>query len=261
MLVDRAQTNSDAGGAQLSPAARRNLLLLGLTWSAGFVDAISFLGLGNVFTANMTGNTMLLGIALGRGNLAAALRSSIALAGFSIGAIAGALIVNRGDRDVQWPSSVTMAVATEFVALAALALGWCWGGAFGLVNLRSTEFLIALSAFAMGVQSAAVRQIGVSAVTSTAVTGTLAGVMAGAVGWLHTSVGVPHSEHPRTANAGTGFGLSASVWGIYALGGLAGGALQLRWQDACAWPAVVVIGVVVTTAVVWQPSSRELPAS
>ena len=64
MLGDCARTESEGGPAGLSAAARRDLLLLGLTWAAGFVDAVSYLGLGNVFTANMTGNTMLLGIAL-----------------------------------------------------------------------------------------------------------------------------------------------------------------------------------------------------
>lgn len=69
MLGDSARTESDRGHPGLSSTTGRDLLLLGLTWSAGFLDAISFLGLGNVFTANMTGNTILLGIALGRGDL------------------------------------------------------------------------------------------------------------------------------------------------------------------------------------------------
>ncbi len=38
-------------------------MLLMLTWAAGSVDAISYLGLGHVFTAMMTGNTVLLGLA------------------------------------------------------------------------------------------------------------------------------------------------------------------------------------------------------
>ncbi|MGH7924904.1 MAG: YoaK family protein [Candidatus Binatus sp.] len=255
------RTESESGPGELSPTARRDLLLLGLTWSAGFIDAISFLGLGRVFTANMTGNTMLLGIALGRGDLGAALRSSLALTGFCLGATAGALIVMRGERLVLWPSSLTKALAVEFVTLAAFALAWRWGDAFGLRNPQSTEFLIVLSAFAMGVQSAAVRRIGVSAVTSTAVTGTLAGVMAGAVGWLHGSVGVSRPGNSGAPGASAGFGLSASVWGVYAFGGLAGGAAQVHWPDACAWPAVVATGLVVATAsVVWRQSNRAFRA-
>ena len=43
----------------------RNLLLAGLTLSSGAVDAISFLGLGKVFTAFMTGNIAFLGMRIG----------------------------------------------------------------------------------------------------------------------------------------------------------------------------------------------------
>jgi uncharacterized membrane protein YoaK (UPF0700 family) len=41
--------------------------LLGLTVVTGVVDAVSFLGLGHIFTANMTGNVVFLGFALGGG--------------------------------------------------------------------------------------------------------------------------------------------------------------------------------------------------
>jgi uncharacterized membrane protein YoaK (UPF0700 family) len=255
MLGDAARTKSDRGYPGLSSTAQRDLLLLGLTWSAGFLDAISFLGLGNVFTANMTGNTIFLGIALGRDDLPGAFRSLLALAAFCCGATAGALIVMRSDRPAVWPPCVTNALVLEFAALIAFALGWHLEGA-------RVEPLIILSAFAMGVQNAAVRRIGVSAVTSTAVTGTLAGVMAGAVGWLHGSVGVSGHEQARVQNSSAGFGLSASVWGIYLLGGLAGGAAQIHWQSACPWPAVAAVGLVVATAaIVWRRTSRELPAS
>ena len=37
--------------------------LAALTVVSGFVDAVSFLGLGHVFTANMTGNVVLIGFA------------------------------------------------------------------------------------------------------------------------------------------------------------------------------------------------------
>lgn len=40
-----------------------NGLLLLLACAAGAIDAISYLGLGRVFTANMTGNTVLLSLA------------------------------------------------------------------------------------------------------------------------------------------------------------------------------------------------------
>ena len=56
-------------------------LLLGLTVVTGLVDAFSYLVLGHVFVANMTGNVVFLGFAL------------VGAPGFSIGASAVALVV------------------------------------------------------------------------------------------------------------------------------------------------------------------------
>ncbi len=67
-----------------------------LTAAAACVDAISYLGLGRVFTANMTGNTVLLALAAVQGEARSTVRSVAALLGFAAGAAAGALIVRRG---------------------------------------------------------------------------------------------------------------------------------------------------------------------
>ena len=56
-----------------------------LSVTAGCVDAVSYLGLGHIFTANMTGNTVLLGLSLGQAHWQAALRSGVALVGFIVG--------------------------------------------------------------------------------------------------------------------------------------------------------------------------------
>jgi uncharacterized membrane protein YoaK (UPF0700 family) len=63
----------------------RDLSLLALTWAAGNIDAIGYLGLGRVFTANMTGNTVLLGLHLGQEQGGAALRALVALLSFGSG--------------------------------------------------------------------------------------------------------------------------------------------------------------------------------
>ena len=43
----------------------RDAMLTSLSLAAGCVDAVGYLGLGQVFVANMTGNTVLLGLAIG----------------------------------------------------------------------------------------------------------------------------------------------------------------------------------------------------
>lgn len=86
-----------------SPTLGRDALLLPLTWAAGGTDAISYLALGHVFTAMMTGNTVLLALALGQGEIGAVLRSLLALGGFMLRATVGALILQRDDGRAEWP--------------------------------------------------------------------------------------------------------------------------------------------------------------
>ena len=76
--------------------ASRDIMLLVLTAAAGLVDAISYLEMGHVFTAMMTGNTVLLALAIGQGEVMAALRSTLALVAFSVGAAGGAMVLQRG---------------------------------------------------------------------------------------------------------------------------------------------------------------------
>lgn len=64
-------------------------MLLVLTWAAGCVDAISYLGLNRVFTAMMTGNTVLLGLALGQGEIQAAAVRRLGVPGIATRYITG----------------------------------------------------------------------------------------------------------------------------------------------------------------------------
>ena len=140
-------------------------MLLALTWAAGSVDAISYLGLDHVFTAMMTGNTVLLGLALAQGQVLAALRSIIALMGFTIGVFIGAIIVERDSQPVEWPEAVTGALVVEATILglfSAISYLIGEGRSAGAVYL-----LITLLAFAMGIQSAAVRRLGVPGIATT----------------------------------------------------------------------------------------------
>src|SRR5947209_16445519 len=110
------------------PPFGRDVMLLILAWVAGSVDAISYLGLGHVFTANMTGNTVLLGLALGQREGLAILRSLTALGGFVVGLAVGAVIVDRDRRREDWPPVVTGAIMLEGCVLAVFAVIWYLGG-------------------------------------------------------------------------------------------------------------------------------------
>jgi hypothetical protein len=63
--------------------------LLAMTAVSGIVDAVSLIALGHVFTANMTGNIVFLGFAIGGVAGLSMWRSLLALAFFMSGAVLG----------------------------------------------------------------------------------------------------------------------------------------------------------------------------
>jgi uncharacterized membrane protein YoaK (UPF0700 family) len=75
--------------------------LLGMTAVTGLVDAVSFLTLGRVFTANMTGNIVLLAFATAHVSGLSVARSITALSSFLVGAIFGGCIMARAGADLQ----------------------------------------------------------------------------------------------------------------------------------------------------------------
>src|SRR5438445_8287794 len=94
-------------------------LLLVLTTMTGLIDAVSILGLGRVFVANMTGNVVFIGFAMA-GAPGFSLSASIAaLLGFLAGALVGGVLVGRfaGHRGLMLRNTG----ALEF-ALVAIAL-------------------------------------------------------------------------------------------------------------------------------------------
>src|SRR5438477_5007240 len=75
------------------------MVLVVLTFTTGLVDAASYLGLGRVFTANMTGNVVLLGFGLGGSHVVWIAGALVSLAFFLTGAvIGGRLTTHAGDR-------------------------------------------------------------------------------------------------------------------------------------------------------------------
>lgn len=65
-------------------------VLLGLTVVSGLIDAVSYLGLGHVFTANMTGNVVVLGFAAAGAPGFSVPHTLTSLCCFLLGAVAGA---------------------------------------------------------------------------------------------------------------------------------------------------------------------------
>jgi uncharacterized membrane protein YoaK (UPF0700 family) len=148
--------------------------LLALTFSTGLVDAVSYLGLGRVFTANMTGNIVLLGFGIAGSGGLPVVAPLVSLAAFLAGsAVGGVLAVRTGDRHVQHVARALW-IETGLVLAAAIVTA--------ATDVRPSSFaadaVIALLALAMGVRNATVRRLGVPDLTTTVLTMTLTGLAA-----------------------------------------------------------------------------------
>ena len=230
-------------------------MLLLLTLAAASVDAISYLGLGHVFTAMMTGNTVLLGLALAQGEVLAALRSILALIGFVIGVFVGAIIVERESYPAEWPVAVTAALAFETIILAIFAANFTL---FESLRGGMIYLLIILSALAMGVQSAAVRRLGVPGIATTYITGTLTSLMVDLLGWLRfITARLPVSKTAERSEVrripwDQRVGILAGVVTLYCLGALIGGVLQLYSASLAPLFPLGAVMLVVVNAVIRQ---------
>ena len=161
---------------KLAPKDDRRLpsVLLALTLTTGLIDAASYLGLGHVFTANMTGNIVLLGFGLANAGGLPVLAPLISLGAFLLGASAGGRlglgIAKRHER------VVLLGVAGEVVLLALAAVA-AWT-IHVTVGSASAYLIIALVALAMGMRNAIVRKLAVPDLTTTVLTLTLTGIAA-----------------------------------------------------------------------------------
>ena len=165
-----------AGTSEATERNRRDALLLSLTFATGAVDVQSYLGLGGIFTANMTGNTIFLAIAFGQLNVGAAVRSGVAIAGFAVGAYAAGRWLEPSKDPGAWPPVVTRVLAVELAFSGAFAIGWAVSGAHPAAG--PTFLLIALSATGMGLQSAVGRRLAVPSLTTNVLTMAMTGLMA-----------------------------------------------------------------------------------
>ncbi|RAI01953.1 DUF1275 domain-containing protein [Acuticoccus sediminis] len=151
------------------------LLLLSLT--TGLVDAISVLGLGKVFTANMTGNVVFLGFAtMGVPGFGVA-PYIVALASFLTGAAVAGRTVNLTSSRPRshWLLAAATIEGGLLLISAVIALD------YDIATLQpagSLYAIIALTGLAMGLRNATIRQLKVPDMTTTVLTLTLTGLAA-----------------------------------------------------------------------------------
>ncbi|TAP28554.1 YoaK family protein [Arthrobacter sp. S41] len=149
-------------------------LMLALTFTTGIIDAVGYLGLDRVFTGNMTGNVVILGMALLGADDLPVVGPVVALAGFVVGAMIGGRVLKRELAGWNRRTTLLIAVVGVCLALTSLALFLDLHQTSDVVALLITGFIAA----AMGLQAATARHLGVKDVTTVVVTSTLTGLAA-----------------------------------------------------------------------------------
>jgi uncharacterized membrane protein YoaK (UPF0700 family) len=208
--------------------------LAALTVVSGFADAVSFLGLGHVFTANMTGNVILLGFAAAGAPGFAMGPSLCALGAFVVGAIAGGQLARRV-RPLRSLLLVAMVIEAACTAAAAIV-----AGAVPAVGIGWPRYaIIVLLAAAVGQRNAAVQRVGVPDMSTTVLTTALTGLASNSflAGGTH-----PHARLART-----------TILCIF--GGALVGAVLLVHAGA-SWSLGVAAGIVVAAGIFYN---REVP--
>ena len=145
----------------------RDLLLNALTVSSGAVDAISFLALGKVFTAFMTGNIAFLGFRAAGAGGPGAVAVLVSMATFAAGVYLSTRIVKPSEPSGRWSQHVTVALGISAIAHAVFVA--IWFASHGQPPVDVAHVLLGLWGFAMGMQSAAIRTLHVEGVFTTAV--------------------------------------------------------------------------------------------
>ena len=214
-------------------------MLLLLTVVTGLVDAFSYLELGHVFVANMTGNVVFLAFALAGAKGFSLAASALALASFAVGAMgSGRIVTHLGPRRGR---IVTVAVAAE-AAVTALAVVLVWTVA-DPGNGATRFVLVALLAAGSGVQNGMARSLAVPDMNTVVLTQTIAGTA-----FESRLAGGPTSRVGRR-------GLTVTAM---FLGALIGASTELKVARPVG--LVVALGIEVVVAVSAARLSRGRPA-
>jgi uncharacterized membrane protein YoaK (UPF0700 family) len=159
-----------------SPVSERATvgLLLALTAVTGLVDAVSYLRLGRVFVANMTGNVVFLGFSLSPHTGLSPAASITALVGFVLGALGGGRVATQlGGRTRRW---LVIAFGGEAAILAVVAI--LSGSGVAAYHGDGRFATVAVLAAALGIQNSTVRHLSAHDLTTTVLTLALTGLAA-----------------------------------------------------------------------------------
>jgi uncharacterized membrane protein YoaK (UPF0700 family) len=191
-------------------SGERDLRLLILAATAGSADGWSYFGLGHAFVANMTGNTVLLGIAVFQ-NHGDMLHPALSLGCYATGAVIGSLLTRDVPAGAVASKTISWTLLLEALVLLSAEAGWI------AIHLHAGQapnlnLLLGTVALAIGIQSAAMVQVNIPGIVTTYITGTWTTMLTGLVRLARP--GRPPRENPELEER---LLMQAAVLGVYFL--------------------------------------------
>jgi uncharacterized membrane protein YoaK (UPF0700 family) len=201
---------------------------------AGWVDASGYLHFAHVFVSFMSGNSTVLGIAIGQGAWHQALSPSMAMAAFVFGSFVGSLV--RGSA-TYWRASLLLSLEAALLLLVLLLPRSGGALAPSIVPL----------AVAMGAQNAVMREVGGVRITLTYVTGAL------------VNLGHSLAKACLRRDRPSAWRIHGSIWLALIAGGTGGAIAYDRFELAALTVplvALAMLAIVETLLVLSRPSTR-----
>lgn len=231
------------------------MLLFLLAMCAGASDGWSFLGFGEVFVANMTGNMVLMGISIFRPHShvlpavtvlsGQVVHPALAVAAYAVGVAAASFVTGRGSGRTEhavWTRSVTQVLVVE--TLLAGGAEWVWHAYRGGSHVP-LELLMAGMAVCMGLQSGAMLQLRVPGVVTTYISGTLTLMVQGLT---RLAAGERLGEQGSKRQYEEGLAMQAVTLAVYLLSAVLTGWL---FREAPKWVGLLPV-LCLATVSVWS---------
>ncbi len=212
-------------------------LLVVLTVVTGLIDAFSYLMLGHVFVANMTGNVIFLAFALAGAKGFSIGATALSLGAFAVGATtSGRLAKSVGDHRGRH-LAVAASCEAAFV-VTAMAVDWSAGTP---VSEAVRYVLVLLLALGTGIQNGTARKLAVPDLTTTVLTLTIAGTAA---------------DSRLAGGSGSRLGRRGLATTAMFTGALLGALLVLHMHPPVVLLSAVVLLTVVAAATGWLIRAR-----
>lgn len=217
--------------------AERDFLLFILAAAAGAADGWSYMGLGHAFVANMTGNTVLIGLGVfTQRDLIAPL---VSLGCYAVGTAVAAYGTRTVGARALWSRAVSWTLLAEGVLMAGAEVGWALHTSSPSVRVP-VRALLGCVAFAVGLQSGTMLQLDIPGIVTTYISGTWTTLMSGLATFASRERDRPAKEKLQFEER---LLMQAGIVGVYLAAAVLAGWLSQR--------APVAMGVVPSTLVLF----------